>query len=655
MARLHLILKALRELGPRQLGLYAWYQVLLRSGFLRWWTRVRGRKTGAASHRSSVIRPVLSLPSPHEIKDILGDSGITEITKSANEIVEGKFRRFGEKPVPIELTPPGVLTHWIDYELGRVSWGAADPKFIWEPARFGWVFSLGQAYLITEDERYPEVFWQNYENFISANPLNQGPNWTSAQEVALRVLAFVFAGQLFAKSPHSTSLRTSSLAKSIADHAERIPPSILYARAQNNNHLLSEAAGLITAGLAYPAHPKSEQWQRLGWKWFVRGIQNQVADDGSYSQHSTNYHRLMLQLALWVSALKGDSISKLKAIIPKLQFATQWLLQLTDSKSGRVPNLGPNDGAFILSLTSLPFTDYRPVLQAASKAFLNEPAFESGPWDDLSLWFHTKHVSLSTDPRPLTTQPLILSEKNSNSWAYLRAAQFDGRPGHADQLHLDLWWRGMNTARDAGTYLYNADPPWDNRLISAAVHNTVTLNGQDQMTRAGRFLYLDKAQAQILAEERTDDGSLKLVSAQHDGYRRFGAIHKRTVIAQDDGLWIVEDDIIPADGQKLEVTHEARLHWLLPDWQYDFQEEDGQLQIFSPDGWIILSVSGNPFSARYMLVRAGEILFGDNQQIHPAWGWYSPTYAAKKPALSFSVTVKSSLPIRFRSEWRFPK
>ena len=200
MARLHLILKALRELGPRQLGLYAWYQVLLRSGFLRWWTRVRGRKTGAASHRSSVIRPVLSLPSPHEIKDILGDSGITEITKSANEIVEGKFRRFGEKPVPIELTPPGVLTHWIDYELGRVSWGAADPKFIWEPARFGWVFSLGQAYLITEDERYPEVFWQNYENFISANPLNQGPNWTSAQEVALRVLAFVFAGQLFAKS-----------------------------------------------------------------------------------------------------------------------------------------------------------------------------------------------------------------------------------------------------------------------------------------------------------------------------------------------------------------------------------------------------------------------------------------------------------------------
>ena len=35
-----------------------------------------------------------------------------------------------------------------------------------------------------------------------------------------------------------------------------------------------------------------------------------------------------------------------------------------------------------------------------------------------------------------------------------------------DQLHLDLWWRGLNIAQDAGTYLYNADPPWDNPLVT---------------------------------------------------------------------------------------------------------------------------------------------------------------------------------------------
>ena len=65
---------------------------------------------------------------------------------------------------------------------------------------------------------------------------------------------------------------------------------------------------------------------------------------------------------------------------------------------------------------------------------------------------------------------------------------------------MDLWWRGLNIAQDAGTYLYNADPPWDNSLTTALVHNTVTVNGRDQFTRAGRFLYLDWFNAYRAAE-----------------------------------------------------------------------------------------------------------------------------------------------------------
>ena len=83
------------------------------------------------------------------------------------------------------------------------------------------------------------------------------------------------------------------------------------------------------------------------------------------------------------------------------------------------------------------------------------------------------------------------------TWAYLRAARFTGRPGHADQLHLDLWWCGLNVAQDAGTYLYNAPPPWDNALARSEVHNTLVVNGLEQMTRAGRFLYLERAQARV--------------------------------------------------------------------------------------------------------------------------------------------------------------
>ena len=109
----------------------------------------------------------------------------------------------------------------------------------------------------------------------------------------------------FSSSPHTTPERVSLLANIFIDHASRIPPTLSYARAQNNNHLLSEAVGLYTAGCALPYHPEALRWRELGWRWFNQGIQSQFSEDGAYMQHSANYHRLALQLALWMRLLVG--------------------------------------------------------------------------------------------------------------------------------------------------------------------------------------------------------------------------------------------------------------------------------------------------------------------------------------------------------------
>ena len=661
MSRLTLLVKALRELGPRQLGLYAWYQVLLRSGYLRWGTGNRRQQTRNKHLPSPVIRHVLTMPQAEKISDIIGDIGISRVLKVADEIVAGNFRRFGGLPVPIDLTPPGDLSHWTDYEMGRTPWGIDDIKFIWEPARFGWAYALGYGFLLSGDERYPQTFWRYFEVFMDANPSNQGPNWVSAQEVALRLLVFAFASQLFASSQHSSPERIHSLAMSIAEHANRIPLSLVYARAQNNNHLLSEAVGLITASLALPKHPKSVRWQRLGWKWFEWGLLQQIAVDGSYSQHSTNYHRLMLQLALWVAALRVDRPDVWQRLTPTLQRATTWLLSLTDPVSGCVPNLGPNDGAYIFPLTIRPFADFRPVLQAASLAFLGKPSVELGPWDDMSLWLAGNKPSgigsqifPTSNFQPPIPRNNIIHNQEFQSWAYLRSATFYGRPGHADQLHLDLWWRGLNIAQDAGTYLYNAVPPWDNTLTSTAVHNTVTLNGRDQMTRAGRFLFLDKAQAEVLTNDSAEDGSWERMITRHDGYLRSNAFHTRSVTTHQDGRWVVEDTLQPVTDRVQRDIQTVRLHWLLPDWKYEFDEEQGQLRIHSPEGWISLAIGSQPSVLGFTLVRAGEILLGRGDA-HPTWGWVSPVYAHKEPALSFSTTVESTLPVQFFSVWIFPQ
>ena len=658
MARSGLVIKALRELGPRQVGLYAGYQLLLRLGYLRWRTPASPQPSNPNACSLSAVMP---LPERDMLKNLLGDEGIADLIAEANLVVEGQFRRFGVALAPIQVTPPGELHHWVDYEKGSQPWGAVDPKFIWEPARFGWAFTLGRAYFLSGEERFSETFWQRFKEFTKANPTNLGPNWASAQEVALRLMAFTFAAQIFSSSPHSTDFRKVRLAQAIAAHAARIPPSILYARAQNNNHLLSEAAGLITAAAALPGHPQARRWRKLGWKWFNRGLIQQIDHHGAYSQHSANYHRLMLQLALWVNALHQSGKPSTRNLQPAtrwLQCATRWLIALVDRKSGRVPNLGPNDGAYILPLANLPFTDYRPVLQAASLAFFGQPAFEPGPWDEMFAWLHAESKGSNLQPATCDFQsnnPAVL--RAGHSWAYLRAAHFTGRPGHADQLHLDLWWRGLNIAQDAGTYAYNSSPPWDNALTHTAVHNTLTLNGQEQMTRTGRFLYLDQAQAEIISHDRADDGGWARMVAQHDGYRRLGVIHRRAITAFSNDRWLIEDFLEPSTGHAQAETHLVRLHWLLPDLEWRFDETMLTLEVLSPYGWVSLQVAAiadlQPLTINHQLVRAGELIAGRGE-ISPAWGWTSPTYALKEPALSFAVIVESLLPLTLKSEWIFP-
>jgi hypothetical protein len=303
-----------------------------------------------------------------------------------------------------------------------------------------------------------------------------------------------------------------------------------------------------------------------------------------------------------------------------------------DADSGRAANLGPNDGAYILPLTMQPFGDYRPVLQASSRAFRGGNVFEPGPWDEISLWFGLEdkgQANTNKGQHPMRMQ-------SANSWAYLRAAHFEGRPGHADQLHLDLWWRGYNIARDAGTYRYNAPPPWDNALAATAVHNTVTISGRDQMTRAGRFLWLDWAQARVL------EAGAQRASAEHDGYAPY--IHQRSVSVDSD-QWAVKDEI---SGPQQTVT--ARLHWLLPDWPWAL--EGGRLQLTSPEGDTI-ALSIQAAGAQLTLIRAGERLAG-GLDFPPILGWYSPTYNLKEPALSFIAEVRGKAPLEFTSRWELP-
>lgn len=635
--KISILPKAWRQLGPGTLWFFAKYQLKLRSGWLRW-------KTPGGPHPASGLEPrdIVRPAAKEDFESLLGKR-TAEIFKQADEILSGDVRLFGTEPRPLELQPPKPLQHWTHFH-NRLPSGE-DIKPLWEAGRFSWATVLARAYWLSAEERYAEGFWKYFEEFIAANPPNLGPHWSSAQEVALRLISFAFCCSLLAGSRASTEARRRAMADAVIAHAKRIPPTLDYALAQNNNHLLSEALGLATAAAVLPDHPSAPKWRSLGFDLFRRGIEKQIHADGAYAQHSSNYQRLMLQLGVWACILAehfGEPLGEQTR--QRLARANDWLGTLLD-ESGRVPNLGPNDGAYILPVSVLPFEDHRPALGAGSRAFGGSLQLEAVIWDEMALWLGLENGRQSTSERPNGT-PIRIEGKES--WAYLRAADFRERPGHADQLHLDLWWRGLNIAGDAGSYLYTAPPPWDNALASARVHNTITINEREPMLRAGRFLWLDWAQAKNISTGRGKGGQVVSAAAEHAGYRKLNVLHRREV-SWDAGSWVVTDRLLPFEESEQPVR--ARLHWLLPDW--DCQAGDSEIRMASPHGEIALSIDVSAGAAELRLIRAGELVHGSGTA-DPVLGWSSPTYGVKVPALSFLADIAGPLPITIVSTWSLP-
>ena len=641
LKKLRLMLKTLQQLGWTELWPYLRYRMQLASGWLRLKTRPVSYEK-AAEGAGDLSFPLFPAPEANAYRRLLA-SDAKALLAEADQIVDRQARLFGGKLFPLQLQPEGPLQHWTRHTASQHH--GEDIKLIWEPARFGWAVTLARAYLFSADERYPAAFWSFTDEFLQANPPNIGPNWASGQEVALRLMTLAFSAGVMAGSQHTTPARLDLLRGVIASHADRITATLDYARAQNNNHLISEAAGLYTAAALLPDHSRAEYWRETGWRWLHHALQTQIRSDGSYVQHSTNYLRLVLQIALFINRIAesaGQSFPEETS--QRLAAAANWLGVLIDPESGGVPNLGGNDGAYFFPLTNDSFSDFRPVLQAARQAFLAQ-VFKTP--EEMSLWLAGEVVASPVEP----IAPGVLRLAAVDSWAYLRAARFEHRPAHADQLHLDLWWRGINFAADPGVVHYNADPPWDNPLDTSAYHNTLTINGQPQMTKAGRFLWLDWAQAEVLDTNRDQHGLLSWAVVQHDGYRRVKLIHRRAVSVQGD-LWMVRDQVLPIeDRQDSREPVEVRLHWLLPDLEWEFN--NGVLRLTTQSGDVSLRFRCQEGESRYSLVRAGEELLRD-ALADPVRGWFSPTYAEKVPALSLAVTVQAVPPLTITTNWDFP-
>jgi hypothetical protein len=603
-----------------------------------------------------------------DLKKILGAQGEESVVTEANRILEGNLPFFGRLSFACGFPPrwfqnPATGQRvspdhpWTQMRFASDDYG--DLKFILEPSRFLFVYPLARAYAISGDERFPEAFWSAIENWAGNSPPMSGPLWICGQESSLRILAWSFALYAFLHSPATTPQRVSLLVSMIAAHAWRAMQTLGYARSQRSNHLISEAVGLWTAGTLYPELRDAAAWQKQGAQLLREAVLDQITPGGAYLQDSFNYQRMVLQQLLWT--LRLSEICKIQ-LDPEIRTRTiaafELIHEFVDSESGHAPNHGSNDGSSILPLAACDYGDFRPLLRLGSCVLDRPTALQPGSWDEAALWLcgkSAKATNRESGDREAAYRVASAAGYHrvgtSNSWALVRAGRYRRRPFQADQLHVDLWWHGLNLARDAGTYLYNGEPPWNNGLAGTAVHNTVMVDRRDQMRRAGRFLWLDWAQASGRSFSTPLSASLSKTSAdppncfegEHDGYRFIGVKHRRTVQCVTEDAWVIVDDLL-GSGE-----HELRLHWLLPDLPFEVIADSPLCAVLSAEKlrfrWNVFSSS--PGSAA--IIRGGKIVAGNiecRNREEESLGWESLTYGELCPAISLLYRVQAPLPVR---------
>lgn len=410
-----------------------------------------------------------------------------------------------------------------------------DIKVIWEASRFSHFIVFARAYLLTGDRKYYDAFSAQLGSWLKSNPYGYGANFKCGQECSLRMVNALLSYTVFLNCGVATDADTNNV-KDLVDRCYRkVLSNFYYAyKCIRNNHTISELMGIIVGAWCCDDQRRLDR----AYDWLDKVIAEQFTVDGGYRQFSFNYQRLALQdleAVMSVSDAVGRKLNRYS--IDRIRNAAKLMYQCQDA-SGDMPNYGSNDGALVFPVTSCGYRDYRPVINTAYALACGSQCYGDGKHQEELIWFSggRKLGDYGSEAVERISSQFadagLFTIRGQNSWAMIVANDYRSRPGHMDQLHLDLWVNGINVLCDAGIYSYASD---EGRLLAAnESHNTASVDGVKQMNSSGAFMVYDWTKRQLgELEENIFEGSIKSVN----GYN-----HSRTV-KRDGRIYEITDRV----------------------------------------------------------------------------------------------------------------
>ena len=484
------------------------------------------------------------------------------VIEQADRICEGKFNLLGFKNLsfgdPIDwhfepITGKRIpQLHWskLDYLDAGV---AGDKKIVWELNRHQYFMKLGQAYVLTGEERYARTFANHLDAWLDANPPKLGINWACSLEVAFRSISWLWAIYFFRDAlPAETQKRALKFLYLSGRHLE----SYLSTYFSPNTHLTGEALGLFYLGTVLPEFDEAKRWRELGSSILIDQIPVHVREDGVYFEQSSYYHRYTTDFYIHFLILSHNNEIKkpLISLLDHLMYITR--------PDGTTPFFGDDDGGRLAMLDARAPNDFRAPLATGAALFARgDYKFVAGDAAEELLWLLgveglQKYDSLKAHEPEKLSQAFPASgyyvmrdgwTPNSN---YLL---FDCGPhgslncghAHADALSFELAAHGRAVLVDPGTFTYTGSKEMRDWFLSSQAHNTVTLDGESSSVPDGPFTWKTVAECRLLDWVTTDNydyvcGEISTLT--------------RTIVFLKNNCWVIRDTLKSPGAHRVDIN-----------------------------------------------------------------------------------------------------
>jgi hypothetical protein len=507
-----------------------------------------------------------------DIDTICGESERSALLERADEALAHRVNLLGSGVVCL-----GRSIDWhTDFKTG-ISWPLtffadidysnpdrpSDVKVPWELSRLQWTIPLGQAFLLTRDERYAEAARGILEQWISGNPYGRSVNWSCTMEAALRVFSWSWLFYAFndANSWRDERFRFEFL-RMLYLHVEFTDRHIERSDV-NGNHYTADAAALVVGGLFFGVGRKPVQWETEGWRILCHELPLQVFSDGVDFEASIPYHRLVTELFFWPAlcrSVHGLDIPKsyMDRLVAMGRFSSFY-----SRGNGTVPLIGDADDARAIPFGSQGINDHR-YLHSLIGLFTNrlELTEYAAPCVGEVLWCLGPQAvqrwnESGNQRRDSAAFPeggfYIMRSQDAHIVIDCGPLGLAGRGGHGhnDCLSLEVSLRGVNLVSDCGAYVYTASYEERNAFRSTSYHNTPQIDGEE-INRFIRPDYLWNLHYDAVPTVRRwmVGSRFTVFEGQHKGYKRLkdAVIPVRTIALDSDTCTVMIHDDFEGAG-----------------------------------------------------------------------------------------------------------